>query len=160
MKELVFMRHGLALSPRESGIRGDAGRELAPEGKIQIAAASNRLRELGVLPGLIISSPFRRAVETADIAAGLFPAARRLKEPALVSAGPITDILRAISSAADGEACVLVVGHQPILSSLIGHLLGTAGLPLSTGSFAYLKLSGGLNSGAAVLAELFSPEPF
>ncbi|MFA6434787.1 MAG: histidine phosphatase family protein [Elusimicrobiales bacterium] len=156
MKELVLMRHGLALSAREPGPLADAGRKLSRDGKAQIAASSKRLRELGFSPGIIISSPFLRAVDTADITARHFPAAKRLTEPALASADSVSRILNAITSDAAGEPCVLVVGHQPTLSSLCALLLRSEVLPLSTGGFAYLKLSGG--SGNAKLAEFFAPE--
>ncbi len=159
MKELVVMRHGLAMPAREPGARGDAGRPLSPEGKAQIKVSSKRLKELGFSPGVIISSPFLRAVETADIAAALFPAARRVKELTLVSPLPMPDILKAITAAAAGDPFVLVIGHQPVLGALCGLLLGTDGLHLATGSFACLKSSGGFGSGKAELADSFSPEP-
>ena len=152
------MRHGLALSARESGPRGDAGRKLSRDGASQITASSKRLMELGVSPGIIISSPFLRAVETADITAKYFPTARRATEPALVSAAPLCDILTAITAAAAGEQSVLVIGHQPTMGALCSLLLKTDSLPLSAGSFAYLKFSGGPGSGKAELAEFFAPE--
>ena len=159
MEELVFMRHGLAMPAREPGARGDAGRRLSPEGKTQVQASSARLKELGFSPGVIISSPLSRAVETADIAAAIFPAAKRVKEPALVSPSPLPDILKAIRASAAGETRVLVVGHQPTLGALCGFLLGTDGIHLSTGSFAHLKFPGPPGSGQAELTDSFSPEP-
>jgi len=164
MKELVLMRHGLALSVQESGADGDAGRKLSPDGKAQIAAASKRLKELGFSPGVIISSPFLRAVETAAIAASLFPGARRVEETALVSQASLPGLLKAVAARAAGEPSVLVVGHQPVLGALGGLLLKTDGLPLGTGSFIYLKLPdelklpAGPGSGKAELTEFFSPE--
>ena len=158
------MRHGLALSAQESGLRGDAGRKLSQDGKDQITASSKRLRELGVSPGVIISSPFLRAMETADITAEYFPAAKRVTEPALVSAASLSDILDAIAAAAAGEPSVLVIGHQPTLGSLCGLFLKSDNLPLSTGGFAYLKLPnefplpGGPGCVKAELADFFSPE--
>jgi phosphohistidine phosphatase len=159
MKELVFMRHGLAMPAREPGARGDAGRRLLPEGKAQAEASSKRLKELGFSPLVIISSPYLRAMETADIAAALFPAARRVQEPALISPSPLQDILTAITTAADGAPSVLVVGHQPTLGALCGLMLGTGGPHFTTGSFSYLRYSGAPGSGKAELADFFSPEP-
>jgi len=160
MDEIVFMRHGLAFSVQESGARSDAGRKLSPEGRTQIETSSKRLMELGFSPGIIISSPFLRAVETADMSATLFPGAKRVKEPALVSASQPADIFKALTSDAAGIPSVLVIGHQPTLGILCGLLLKTAGPYFSTGSFAYLKLPGGLGSDRAELADFFSPEPF
>jgi len=160
MKELVFMRHGTPLSIQESGSAGDAGRKLAPDGKTQIELSARRLKQLGFSPGVIISSPYVRAVQTADIASGFFPAAKRVSEPVLATPLSLTAILDAIDSDAGGAASVLVIGHQPTLSSLSGRLLGTASPYFTTGSFAYLKLSGGIGSEKADLAEFFAPERF
>ena len=153
------MRHGQALSAQESGPRSDAGRKLSRDGACQIETSSKRLGELGFFPGVIISSPFLRAVETADIAARYFPAARRVTEPALVSAASLQDMINAIAAAAASEASVLVIGHQPTLGSLCGLLLKADSLPFGTGGFAYLKLTAGLCRGEAELAEFFAPEP-
>jgi len=160
------MRHGLALSVQESGAGGDAGRKLSPDGKAQILASSKRLKELGFSPGVIISSPFLRAAETAAIAASLFPGARRVEETALVSQSSLPGLLKTVSERAAGEYSVLVIGHQPVLGALGGLLLKTDGLFLGAGSFIYLKLSYDLKlpadpgSGKAELTEFFTPEPF
>jgi phosphohistidine phosphatase len=164
MKELVLMRHGQALSAQESGPLGDAGRKLSPDGRTQIKTSSMRLKELGVLPGIIISSPFLRAVETADIVAEHFPSAKRATEPALVSTAPLSDIVKAITSKAAGETSVLVIGHQPTLGSICSLLLRSDCVPLSTGSFACLKFRDERKSpdetgcGKAELSEFFVPE--
>ena len=165
MKELILMRHGLALSAREPGPRGDAGRKLSRDGEAQIELSSRRLKELGVFPGLIISSPFLRAVETADIAAEYFPLAGRAVVPSLAAPVSLTDTLKDIAGASGDAPSVLVIGHQPTLSFLCGLLLKTEGPPFSTGSFAYLKfpeapgLRGGPDGAKAELVELFAPEP-
>jgi len=154
------MRHGAALSAAESGTDGDAGRKLAPEGKEQAGLSAKRLKERGFLPGVIVSSPLRRAVETADIAAVFFPGARRIEEPALASPAPPADILRAVSRAAGADLSVMVVGHQPTLTALCVSILKTAGPFFSTGSFARLKLPDDMKTGRAELAEYFAPESF
>ncbi len=154
------MRHGLALSARESGPRGDAGRKLSQDGEVQIEISSKRLKELGVSPGVIISSPFLRAMETADIAAKHFPTARRVIEPALISMFPLSEIVNSIAKAAGDEPSALVIGHQPTMGSLCGLLLKADGPHFSTGSFARLKCSDGPGYENAELAELFTPESF
>lgn len=159
MKELVLMRHGEALSICESEAGGDAGRKLSAAGKCQIRTAAGRLKKLGFAPDIIISSPFLRAVETAEIAAALFSSARLVKEPALASSASLTEILNAISSASNGASSVLVAGHQPAMGALSGLLLNSPPPPFHTGSFAYLKLPEGTDQRDAELAEFFTPEP-
>lgn len=158
MKELVFLRHGAALSIADSKAPDDVGRRLAPAGRAQIKASVKRLEAAGFSPSVIISSPYSRAAETADIAAARWPAAKRLSVEALVACRRLGGILEAIEAAAGAERSVLVVGHQPTLSALIARLLQTAVLPLNAGGFAYLKLTGGLTEDGAELVEFFSPE--
>ena len=159
MKELVLMRHGEALSPLDSGAAGDAGRKLSPRGREQAGLSAARLKSLGFAPDIIISSPLLRAVETADIAALLFPGAGRVKEPALASPASLDEVLNAVHSAAGEASSVLVAGHQPTMGELSGLLLGAPPPLFHTGSFIYLKLPYGLKQCDAELAEFFEPEP-
>jgi len=160
MRELVLMRHGEALSVRESGADGDAGRRLSPRGKDQAAASAERLKTLGFVPDVIISSPLLRAVETADIAAAVFPSAARRREPALASDASPGTVLEALRSAAGEAASVLVAGHQPALGGMSGLLMDSPPPPFHTGSFAYFRLTEAAGPRAAELAEFFTPERF
>jgi len=159
MKELVLMRHGEALSALDSGAAGDAGRTLSPRGREQVERSAERLKSLGFVPDIIISSPLLRAVETADIAALLFHGAGRAKEPALASPASMNEVLNAIHSAAGKASSALVAGHQPTMGELSALLLGAPHIPLRTGSFVYLRLPSGLKTRKAELAEFFEPEP-
>ncbi len=158
MNELVFLRHGAALSVQESGASNDRGRRLAPEGKAQAELSARRLEAAGFSPEIIISSPYSRALETADIAAGRFPSAKRVSVEDLASPPSLTGVLQAIESAAGAAPSVLVVGHQPTLGALTAVLLKAPAPPLSTGSFAYLKLPLGLAGDSAELVEFFTPD--
>ncbi|HOW89822.1 MAG TPA: histidine phosphatase family protein [Elusimicrobiales bacterium] len=158
MRELVLMRHGEALSVRESGAESDADRRLSPRGKDQASASAGRLKALGFVPDVIISSPLLRAVETADLAAAVFPSAVRLREPALASDASPEAILEALRSAAGEAPSVLVTGHQPAMGGMSGLLLNSPPPPFHTGSFAYFRLAEAAGRHAAELAEFFTPE--
>lgn len=158
MNELVFLRHGAALSISDSKARDDSGRRLAPEGRAQAELSARRLEAAGFSPAIIISSPYSRAAETADIAARRFPAAKRTRLEALADPPSLGGLLKAIEAAAGGAASVLVVGHQPTLGAMTAALINAPAVPLSAGSFAYLKLPRGLEGGGAELVELYAPE--
>lgn len=160
MKELVFMRHGRALSPAESGTNSDSQRKLAQDAAGPIKVSALKLKTSGFSPSVIISSPLRRAVETADIAATVFPEARRLQEPALASALSAGAIFDALGKAARQDQAVLVIGHQPTLSELTYTLTDKLCAPFTTAGFAFLKLKSELKPGTAELADFFSPEHF
>ena len=159
MHDLVLLRHGHALSTGEAGIRSDARRPLSERGLAEALQAAQRLKETGFVPELIVASPYLRAAMTADIAAGIFPAARRVESEAL-SDGNAAAVVELLSGAALREgAGVLVVGHQPLLGYLAGFFLGKEALPLSPAGFARVKTgtAGFAADHAAALTELYTP---
>ncbi len=159
MHDLVLLRHGHALSTGEAGVDSDALRPLSEYGLAEAARTAQHLKAAGFRPGLIISSPLLRAAATADIAAALFPEARRLTAPPL-SDGDIAEVLQLLSGAGlrDG-AGLLVVGHQPLLGILAGCLLGRRIFSLSPAGFVRLTTggSGFAADPAGTLAEYYVP---
>src|SRR6266404_3492986 len=65
--ELYLLRHGIAEDEAASG--RDADRRLTGEGREKLRRVLERAHSAGVRPSLILSSPLRRALETAEIAA-------------------------------------------------------------------------------------------
>lgn len=145
------MRHGHALTVREAGVAQDSERPLSPLGEREARAAAEHLSAAGFLPELIISSPFLRAARTAELAAALFPAAAR-ETAAALSEGPVSAILDLIGSLDRAER-VLVVGHQPLLGAVAGHLAGDGPFDLPPAGFVRLGRAG---TAQAVLLELYS----
>src|SRR5713226_1807360 len=64
--EIYILRHGIA----EEGKPGqaDSGRRLTPEGKEKLAKILACARKAGVQPDVMLSSPYKRAMETAELA--------------------------------------------------------------------------------------------
>ena len=116
-----LLRHGIA----EDHAASDAERALTPEGRkklkqvLQVAAAS------GLEPSMIVSSPYKRAMQTAEIAAAEFKFKDKIVElGALVpdsTPRKAWDELRAFRDQPE----VIVVGHEPLFSQLAAFLLGT-----------------------------------
>jgi phosphohistidine phosphatase len=150
MTDLVLLRHGHARSLREAGVPADSLRPLSDLGEKEVMEAAGRLKAEGFSPGLIISSPFTRAVRTAELAASLWPSAKRGTSDAL-SDGPVQEIL----DLAAAESSVLLVGHQPLLGMTAGFLAGEAALDLSPAGYARLRLENGAPK--ARLLEMYSP---
>jgi phosphohistidine phosphatase len=68
---LYLVRHGIA---EVASATSDADRRLTAEGTRKLHAAALGLQRLGVVPDLVLSSPLRRAEETAQqLAAVLAP---------------------------------------------------------------------------------------
>src|ERR1017187_1483706 len=68
--ELYLFRHGIAEDLLAG--RSDSSRTLTPEGRERAASVVRLARQAGVMPSLIASSPYTRAVQTAEIAAREF----------------------------------------------------------------------------------------
>src|SRR5579872_1339557 len=64
--EIYLFRHGHAEDAKAG--RPDSGRALTDEGRKKAAEVVKSARRAGVAPSLIVSSPYLRAVETAEIA--------------------------------------------------------------------------------------------
>ena len=148
------MRHGHALSAHEAGVPSDSERPLSPLGEKEALETCLHLKTSGFVPDFIISSPFLRADRTAAIAAGVFPRAARRTDPAL-SDGQLQDLLDLLARLSPEESRVLLVGHQPLIGTIAGFLLGRDGFDLSPAGFVRLKPAKGPGSGA--LVEFYTP---
>ncbi len=120
----VFLfRHGDA-GLRSAWTGEDAERPLITEGRKQVRFVAKRLSRLGVKPDVILTSPYARAVQTAAITAKVLGLEDQVAvEPALQPGFHITE-LPPIVRAHAGATAVMLVGHEPDFSSLIGALCG------------------------------------
>lgn len=124
--ELLLLRHGIA----EDAGHGlsDAERALTREGKDKLHRVLKRAADAGVKPTLILSSPLKRARETAEIAAEVLAYAGEIvRTPALVPhASPADAWLEARTHS--GEKSVLLASHEPLMSGLLALLLNSPNL--------------------------------
>lgn len=139
---LYLLRHGIAEDPRPG--MADEERALTPEGVSRTRRAVQGLAGLGVRPDVVLSSPLRRAAETADIAVDVLGVAAVTPYPPLAAGGEpvaILDGLRPWRRAAQ----ILLVGHQPDLGDLASYLLtgsaGRAHLPFKKAGAAAISVA-------------------
>jgi phosphohistidine phosphatase len=130
MKRLTLMRHADARwnDPAIS----DLERPLNRRGIGAAQAMARRLRELELIPDLLLTSPARRTQQTADIVARelSLPARRVRREEALYLASA-ADMLKLVHATGPRVAHLLVVAHNPGVSELVQLLLpqrGTVGM--------------------------------
>jgi|SRR5579883_2027792 len=134
--KLYILRHGHAPSAAQASVASDAERPLSPEGRKAAAETAERLARLGGKPSLILHSPLKRAVQTAQETARVLSPEKGVQVfPPLANVLPASELLAALRK--DPAASVpelLVVGHQPQLGELAALLCGqifelkTAGL--------------------------------
>lgn len=123
--DVYLLRHGIAedAGPGTS----DSERALTREGRDKLRRVLKRADEAGVAPALILSSPYRRAVETAEIAAEVLNYRGKIVHAAaLVPNASPSDAWDEIRSR--NEEAILLASHEPLMSSLLAHLLGAPAL--------------------------------
>ncbi|MEP7352910.1 MAG: histidine phosphatase family protein [Acidobacteriota bacterium] len=118
---LWILRHGVAEPLLPDNL--DFERTLTLAGKQELALVLKAAKRLGIDPNVLLTSPLRRAKETAEIALGVLPCPAAVETPTLI---PNAAPERAWAEIAKYgvEARVLVVGHQPNLGKLIAYVLG------------------------------------
>jgi phosphohistidine phosphatase len=147
-RQLWLFRHADA---EPHGARPDAERRLTSRGEQQARTAGVALKRLGAAFDEVLFSPKVRARETAELAATSWNAKQReaLREYEPLAEGFSAEQARDVLSAMAPDARVLLVGHEPDLSRLVGALAGGE-IDLKKGGVAVLRLEG-LSGELAVL---------
>jgi phosphohistidine phosphatase len=121
--KLYLVRHAIA---EDSGAgKNDAERALTEAGKERMARATAGLRKLNMQPALILTSPLRRARETAEILADGLGGVEVEFVPELSPGGELAAIV-ALLRKQSRHPEIALVGHQPGLGQLASLLLSGA----------------------------------
>jgi phosphohistidine phosphatase len=118
-QQLWLLRHGEAV-PHDS--KPDDERELTARGELQSVAAGAALARLGVEFAAVYTSPLVRAAQTARLACEALNSDPQ-EEPLLANGFDREDALGLLGRH-DGNARVLVVGHEPSFSQVVHDLTG------------------------------------
>ncbi|MBI4815327.1 MAG: histidine phosphatase family protein [Deltaproteobacteria bacterium] len=119
-KLLVLLRH--AKSSWKHSDLADLDRPLNKRGRVAAPRIGLWLKEKRIVPDRILSSPARRAIDTAELAlSALGSHAAAELEPALYLAEPaqIWDVIRARGHEA---RCLMIVGHNEGMEELVSEL--------------------------------------
>ena len=119
---LLLVRHADAGERDPAQWPDDALRPLTEKGRKVHAKVARALRDAGVVPEAVLTSPWLRAAQTAEILVeglGLAPAAPC---PALAAAPDLTALDAAVGPR-KGRAVVALVGHSPWIEELGALLL-------------------------------------
>ena len=122
MRRLMLFRHGK--SDWNSGAGDDHSRPLAQRGMESAERMGEVIRDLGIIPDLVISSTAVRARATAELARITGGWATRLVlEDDLYGTSP-TGALDVVARLGGDCSRVMIVGHEPTWSMLIKKLTG------------------------------------
>ena len=118
--EIYILRHGEA--EEQATGRADRDRKLTGKGKQRLKTVLKIARSAGAAPELILTSPLRRAKETAAIAATIL-GCKRITETRNLLPGASPDLIWKEIGKDHKVDSIVLAGHEPHLSSLIGLLL-------------------------------------
>src|SRR5262245_61711826 len=105
--EIHLLRHGIAEDGRPGG--RDADRALTSEGSKKVREVTALARRSGMRPEVIVSSPYRRAMETAKIAAEVLTHEDAIVQAsALIPMAGVTDAWDEIRSQRGVESILVV----------------------------------------------------
>jgi phosphohistidine phosphatase len=136
--QVYLLRHGIAENVRPG--QPDAERALTAEGREKLRRVLKRARAAGVKPDAILASPYRRALETAVVAAEALGYTSEIERmQALVPEASPYDAWEEIR-ARRPDASVLLASHEPLMSSLAALLLGCPALQVDMKKAALVRI--------------------
>jgi len=145
--QIYLLRHGIADDQKPG--HSDADRELTDDGRDKLRRVLKRARGADVSPTLILSSPYKRAVQTAEIAADVLGYKEKIQLTRALTpdASPrdVWEELRVHKS----ENSILLASHEPLMSSLAALLLSSPALNVDMKKAALLRID----------VDRFSPDP-
>jgi phosphohistidine phosphatase len=148
---LLIIRHAIAVDPGTGGM-SDEERPLTAEGAKKWKEAAQGLAAILDPPGALLTSPLLRARQTAEIAGQAWGGLNPRKTDAL--AGGNLDELESVVDGHHDQELIALVGHEPWVSTLLAHLLGTRQaerLVFKKGGAALIEVPAGLAAGGQLV---------
>lgn len=130
--ELFVIRHAIAEPLGKENEFSDEMRRLTFEGLNRMREVVKGLVKLGIEFDLILTSPLKRAIETAEIvgsAAGLTK--REIKQSGNLAPGASAEELSAEIKGLAGVESIALIGHQPDLGGFISRIIHSDATSLS-----------------------------
>jgi phosphohistidine phosphatase len=136
--ELYLFRHGIAEDGKPG--RPDSARELTDEGREKTADVAKLAWKAGFRPSLVLTSPYARARQTAQIAAEeVGYKGPVLPVDSLVPHSSPENVWKDIRDHG-GEAAILLASHEPLLGHTVGYLLNSPSLRVEMKKAAMVRI--------------------
>jgi len=136
--QIYLLRHAIAEASR-TGLR-DSDRALTPEGAEKLTRVLRCARAAGVQPSLILSSPYRRALQTAESAAEILRYSGKIVQtPTLTPDASAQDTWDEIRGRRE-ESSVLLASHEPLMSALAAFLLDSPSMQIDMKKAAIVRI--------------------
>lgn len=124
--ELFIVRHGIAVDREDPKCPADPDRFLTDEGIEKTEQAAKGVAEVGAVPDLMLTSPYLRAAQTAELfAVHLEYSKQKIQKSDLLLPGaePL-QLFRELAKNKD-LSVVFIFGHAPHLDDVIATAVGT-----------------------------------
>src|SRR5258708_2208809 len=159
---LFILRHGLAVEHGTPGYADDASRPLTVEGKAKLREITRAMEKLDLDFDVIISSPYQRARQTAEITAVELDLVKKLSfSDALIPDGSAKELISHVNQIKPRPEDILLVGHEPYLSDLISFLVSGGrdfSVELKKGGLVKLSMEALKHGRCASLEWLLTPK--
>lgn len=157
---IYIVRHAIAVDEGTSEYEQDSDRPLTDKGRKKMRQIAKGLHTLGVEFDLILSSPYVRARETAEILADVFKMKKKIafSENLIPMADPELLLPEVIEKYPVDS--IALVGHEPHLSTLIAVLTAEntkLDITLKKGGVCYLSADNLHHEHRATLEWLLTP---
>jgi phosphohistidine phosphatase len=120
--DIYILRHGIADDAHDG--QPDSERALTPEGRKKLRNVLRSAAGAGARPSLILTSPYRRALQTAQLAAEVLEYQGELLRTRALEPGSSPESVWDEVRTHRDEPRVLLAGHEPLFSALTAFLLG------------------------------------
>lgn len=122
MKTVLILRH--ARAKRDEKYATDQERPLMKEGKEDAAQIGEKLRHAHLAPDVVLSSPAKRAAQTALRVYEVFGYEGEITFTPRLYSGGVGEHLAILQDLSEKVETALLVGHNPILEELVAYLTG------------------------------------
>ncbi len=159
---LYILRHGIAVEPGTPGYAKDADRPLTPDGERKLRLIAGAMRALDLTFDLILTSPYVRARQTAEVVAKALKAQKNVElSDSLTPGGGTQQLIALLNHLRPPPESVLLVGHEPYLSGLISLLItgkASSSVVLKKGGLCKLAADSLKQGRCAALEWLLTPK--
>lgn len=136
--QIYLLRHAIA-EEGEAG-KADRDRALVPEGRKKLKEVLRLARQADTAISLILTSPYRRARETAEIVADLLANEAEVVETKTLEPDGQVEAVWSDLRAHKPIDSVMLVGHEPLLAALVAFLLNSSSLRVDFKKSALVRL--------------------
>ena len=136
--QIYLLRHGIAEDAKPG--QPDSERALTVDGRDKLRRVLKRARTAEVEPGVILSSPYRRAVETAAVAAEVLGYKGEIVRTRTLEPGASPSDTWVEIRQRKEERAILLASHEPLMSSMAAFLLDCPALHVEMKKAALVRI--------------------